>query len=123
MKLQVGTCPRLLLANPVSDSVTRCLFRGSAMDTVKDLLEQNIIRLPSPPNVALRLMETIKQDQFSFAEVAEIIQYDPALTAKVLKVVNSAFYSFPERIGSIEQALKILGVHIVKNIVFFLQSR
>jgi len=88
------------------------------MDALKDLLCRDNIKLPSPPSIALRLLEVVKKDDFSFSEVAEIIQCDPALTAKVLKVVNSAFYSLPNKIGSIERALAIMGVHVVKNIVF-----
>jgi two-component system, cell cycle response regulator len=88
------------------------------MDALKELICRNDIKLPSPPSIALRLLEVVKKDDFSFIEVAKIIQYDPALTAKVLKVVNSALYSLPDKIGSIERALAIMGVHAVKNIVF-----
>lgn len=82
------------------------------------LLNIDHIRLPSPPSVALRLLETIKRERFSYREVAEVIQYDPALTAKVLRVVNSAYYALHERVGGIERALVILGVNTVKNIAF-----
>ncbi|NVN93467.1 MAG: HDOD domain-containing protein, partial [Desulfuromonadales bacterium] len=88
------------------------------MNTLKDLIYHDKIKLPSPPSIALRLLEAIKKEDFSFTEIAEIIQYDPALAAKVLKVVNSAFYSLPSKIGSIERALAIIGIHSVKNIVF-----
>jgi len=88
------------------------------MNALNELLGRNNIKLPSPPSIALRLLETIKKEKFTFTEVAEIIQYDPALTAKVLKVVNSAYYSLPNKIVNIERALAILGVHVVKNIVF-----
>ncbi|NVN92254.1 MAG: GGDEF domain-containing protein [Desulfuromonadales bacterium] len=79
-------------------------------------LLQNDIKLPSPPNIALRLMAEMRKDVFSFSDIARIIQFDPALTAKVLKVVNSSFYSLPQKVTSIERALAILGVHAVKNI-------
>jgi diguanylate cyclase (GGDEF)-like protein len=85
------------------------------MDALKELL-RNDIKLPSPPNIALRLLETLKTDAFSLDEITRIIQSDPALTAKVLKAVNSTFYSTPDKISNIEQALDILGVHVVKNI-------
>jgi diguanylate cyclase (GGDEF)-like protein len=85
---------------------------------MKDLLRHNNFKLPSSPSIALRLLEAVKKDDFSFTEIAEIIQYDPALTAKVLKVVNSTSYSLPDKIVSIERALEILGIHVVKNIVF-----
>lgn len=93
-------------------------MKGVSMDALKDLLCRNNIKLPSPSSIALRLLEVVKKDDFSFAEVAEIIQYDPALTAKVLRVVNSAFYSLPGKIGNIERALVVMGVHKVKNIAF-----
>ena len=74
------------------------------------------IKLPSPPNIALRLMEEVKKENFSFGDIAKIIQFDPALTAKVLKIINSSYYSFPQKITSIERALSLLGLHTVKNI-------
>ena len=85
------------------------------MDTLKELLQHDI-KLPSPPNIALRLLETLKMDDFSIDEITKIIHSDPALTAKVLKAVNSTFYPTPNKIGNIEQAMAILGVHVVKNI-------
>ena len=85
------------------------------MDALKELL-RNDIKLPSPPNIALRLLETLRTDDFSLDEISRIIQSDPALTAKVLKAVNSTFYPTPNKISNIEQALDILGVHVVKNI-------
>ena len=88
------------------------------MEKPMDFLYHKNIKLPSPPSIALRLLEAIKKEDFSFREIAEIIQYDPALTAKVLRMVNSAFYSLPNKIGSIDRALTIMGVHVVKNIVF-----
>ncbi len=88
------------------------------MDALKDLLCRDNTTLPSPPSIALCLLEVVKKDDFSFAEVSGIIKYDPALTAKVLKVANSAFYSLPDKIGSIERALEVMGVHAVKNVVF-----
>jgi diguanylate cyclase (GGDEF)-like protein len=85
------------------------------MDVLKELLK-NDIKLPSPPNIALRLLEALKAEAFSLNELTRIIHSDPALTAKVLKAVNSTFYISPDKISNIEQALSILGVHVVKNI-------
>jgi diguanylate cyclase (GGDEF)-like protein len=85
------------------------------MDALKELL-QNDIKLPSPPNIALHLLATLKMNDVSLEEITKIIHSDPALTAKVLKAVNSTFYSTPNKISNIEQASAILGVHVVKNI-------
>src|SRR5690349_16605573 len=86
------------------------------METLKELVRRDNIKLPSPPSIALRLLEALRMDVFSVSDTARIIQSDPALTARVLKVVNSTFCSPADKIGSIDQALNILGVHVVKNI-------
>jgi len=83
--------------------------------TIKDLLTDTI-RLPSPPAIAVRILQAVKKDDFSFGELAAIIQSDPALTARILKVANSAFYSLPSKVNSIEKGLAVLGVNALKNI-------
>jgi len=61
-------------------------------------------------------MESIRKDNFSFAEIAGIIKSDPALTTRVLTMVNSSYYSLPTKVSNIERALAIMGVNVVKNI-------
>jgi HD-like signal output (HDOD) protein len=73
------------------------------MPTVEDLLKDTA-RLPSPPAIAVRILEAVKMDDFCFGELAAIIQSDPALTARILKVANSSFYSLPSKVSSIEKA-------------------
>jgi len=90
-------------------------MEGVNMNALKELLQHDI-KLPSPPSIALRLLASLKMEDFSLNEITKIIQSDPALTAKVLKAVNSTFYPTPNKIGNIDQALAILGVHVVKNI-------
>jgi diguanylate cyclase (GGDEF)-like protein len=79
-------------------------------ETIKD------IKLPSPPAIALRILEAVKKGDASFGELAQIISVDPALTAKILKVANSSFYSMPNKVNTIEKALSVLGMNITKNI-------
>jgi diguanylate cyclase (GGDEF)-like protein len=80
-----------------------------------DLLNSNA-KFPSPPGIVMRLMESIRKDDFSFTEIAGIIKSDPALTTRVLTMVNSSFYSLPAKVSNIERALAIMGVNAVKNI-------
>jgi len=74
------------------------------------------IRLPSPPSIAVRILEAIKKDNATFDELARIITSDPALVAKILMVANSSFYKVPRKIDSIPRALAILGTNVIKNI-------
>ena len=84
------------------------------MTTITDFFKDDI-RLPSPPSIAVRILEAIKKDEASFDELARIISSDPALVAKILMVANSSFYNVPRKIDSIPRALTILGTNIIKN--------
>ncbi len=79
-------------------------------------LNKDGIQLPSPPAIAVRILETVKKEEASYGELARIISADPALTAKVLKISNSTFYGLPHKITTIEKALSVLGVEVLKNI-------
>jgi putative nucleotidyltransferase with HDIG domain len=62
------------------------------------------------PGMLARLAEAMETPSASPVEVAEIIQNDPGLTAKLLKVANSALYGFPQRIDTISRAVTVIGV-------------
>jgi diguanylate cyclase (GGDEF)-like protein len=85
------------------------------MDTLNFLLK-DIATLPSLPAIAVRIIQEIKKDTSSINELAKIISFDPALTAKILKVANSSFYALPYKVDSIEKAVNILGLEALKNI-------
>ncbi len=70
-------------------------------------------QLPSPPVVALRIVELNKDDQVDIRELAEALSQDPALVAKLLKTANSSLFGLPREISSIRQALVILGLRSV----------
>jgi putative nucleotidyltransferase with HDIG domain len=76
----------------------------TARDLVNDTLE-----LASLPGVVIRAMELLNHPNTSASEIGEIIAEDPALTAGLLRIVNSAFYGFPSRIESISRAITIVG--------------
>jgi diguanylate cyclase (GGDEF)-like protein len=85
------------------------------MNIINELLQEKV-KLPSPPAIAVRILEAVKNDDTSFAELARIISSDPALTVKVLRVANSSFYRMPNKVDSIQKALTILGINVLKNI-------
>ncbi len=68
------------------------------------------------PEVTARIIATVEDPRSSAAQLHKIVSHDPALVARVLKVVNSAFYGLPGQIGSIERAIVLLGLNAVKNI-------
>ncbi|HEX7901996.1 MAG TPA: HDOD domain-containing protein [Planctomycetota bacterium] len=73
--------------------------------------------LPTLPSMLNNINQMVLNPQTSAKEVAQIISSDPALTSKVLRVVNSSFYGFPNRITTVSHAIVILGFNTIKSIV------
>ena len=80
-----------------------------------DLLVQEIAGLRPLPSVALRVLEIAESEHFSAHELAQTISADPALTAKMLRLANSAYYGFPRRIGTVRDAVVLLGFRAVRS--------
>ncbi len=70
--------------------------------------------LPSLPAVAVRVIELTSDPDVSILELAETIQNDQALAAKILRTVNSSFYGMREKVSSIHKSLILLGLSPVK---------
>ncbi len=70
----------------------------------------------SLPEITARIVQVVEDPRSTAHDMHEIIKSDPALAAKVLKVVNSAFYGLPAQISSLERAILMLGLSAVKNI-------
>jgi len=68
------------------------------------------------PEITIRIIETVENPKSTARDLHEIIKNDPALSSKILKVVNSAFYGLPGQIGTIDRAIVLLGLSAVKNI-------
>lgn len=86
------------------------------MTTVKinDLLG-NLIA--SPPMVYNKLQETLKNPDHAFDDIEKIINVDPGLTARLLRIVNSPFYGLSSRVDSISHAVNILGTEPLMDLV------
>lgn len=74
------------------------------------------INLPSPPAIAVQILNAVHQDEISLQTLGEIVSTDPALTAKMLKVANSGMFNHSDEITNIKRASTILGTNIIKNI-------
>jgi diguanylate cyclase (GGDEF)-like protein len=72
--------------------------------------------LPSPPGVALRLLELYSQDDVNVSELAQVIQVDPVLSSKLIDYCNSPILARPRKTSSVDQAVVALGLRAVKMI-------
>jgi len=84
---------------------------------VQSLVNQ-VESLFSLPEVALRVNEVLNSSEPSNAELEAIIINDPALTAKILKIVNSSYFGFPATIDTVSRAITIIGLKELRNLVF-----
>jgi HD-like signal output (HDOD) protein len=71
----------------------------------------------SLPKVYLKVRETINNPKSTFDEVALIINQDPAISARVLNIANSAFFGFATEISSVNRAIFIMGMAQLHDIV------
>ena len=73
--------------------------------------------IPTLPKVLTKISEEIDNDNFSIKNIGDLMSRDVSLSARILKIVNSPFYGFPQRIYSINHAIVLLGANVLKSIV------
>jgi len=88
----------------------------SAALKLDELLYDSLESL-SLPDVYIRLREVMESDEASMADAAEVISLDPALSARVLRMANSAFYGFRSQVDTITRATNILGMQKIHDLV------
>ncbi|GIK18856.1 MAG: hypothetical protein BroJett004_10200 [Planctomycetota bacterium] len=84
----------------------------------QQLLEQVLAcpTLPTLPTVAVRILQLTADADVSLEEVADVIEKDQGLSAKVLRTVNSPLYGLRQRCGSISRAIVLMGLGPVKSL-------
>ena len=87
----------------------------SLMDLHPRELKGIITEIPTLPVIYQALFQQMQDPEVSVSRVAEIISQDQALTAKVLHLVNSAFYGYSKHINTISRAVVILGFQAVRS--------
>jgi len=81
-----------------------------------DKIYSKIDELPTLPVVIPKLLSLIEDPKSSVSDAKEVISRDPALTSKLLKVANSAYYGFSQQIAELDMAIAILGFNMVKSL-------
>lgn len=81
----------------------------------RDLIKDNV-QLLSLPEVCLRIQQLAEDPHADMAEFARLVAQDPALTTRLLKLVNSAYYGFPGRIDTLSRAVNLVGIAELRNL-------
>lgn len=80
-------------------------------------LAEKVKDLYSLPEVALRVNEILQEHQPCHDELEAVIAHDPALAAKILKLVNTSYFDAPGKIDTISRAIDIVGAEELRNMV------
>ena len=80
-------------------------------------LVRKLDSLPTLPQTVQRVREATESDSISLREVGAIVSTDPAVSAKLLRMANSAAFGFPNRINTVEMATTLLGLRETYSVV------
>ena len=98
-----------------SPSAAAAKDSGNTDQIVASALKQ-ISHIATLPEVTVKIIHLVEDPNSTAQDLNKVITNDPALGARILKVVNSAFYGLPGQIGSTNRAIVLLGLNAVKNI-------
>ncbi len=84
--------------------------------TPQELLAGSL-ELASLPEVFTRVNDMLDDPRSSASDIGKVISDDPALTIRLLKIVNSAFYSFPSQIATVSRAITIIGTRELRDLI------
>ncbi len=84
----------------------------------KPLLDKlsRLKHIPTLPHILLQLIKTCNSDKGSLKEISAIVEKDPALTTRILTLVNSAYYSKSSKVTNVDGAVIFLGMNAIKNV-------
>lgn len=111
------------LAKPCDADVLIETVRRACM--LRDLLEdeqlatrvKEMSSIPSLPEQYQKIMEELQSDDPSMHRIGEIVESDVAMTAKILQLVNSAFFGLAQHVSTPAQAAMLLGVDVIRTLV------
>jgi HD-like signal output (HDOD) protein len=101
---------------PASATATPPVGIGKALPPELQKAMGRVTEISSLPEITTKIVQVVEDQKATAHDMHEIVRTDPALAAKILKVVNSAFYGLPSQIASLDRAILMLGLSAVKNI-------
>jgi len=85
-------------------------------ENAKQLIFENIKNLPTLPDIVQKLITLIQDERTSASDLSKLISYDQAISLRLLKVANSAYYGFLKEVATVQHAIVILGFDEVKRL-------
>ncbi|MBN2342796.1 MAG: HDOD domain-containing protein [Deltaproteobacteria bacterium] len=94
-----------------------CALRDLLSNEGLKSLASQMDHMPSMPEIYMELVDELKEDSPSLQHISRLISQDVAMTAKILQLVNSAFFGIRRRITTVEMAVNYLGLENVSSLV------
>ncbi len=82
----------------------------------KNAIIDRVKELPSIPHVIRRLLPLMDDERVNIQDLVNTISYDPAISSRLLKVSNSAYYGFMSKIATVRHAITVLGLRQVRSL-------
>lgn len=84
--------------------------------TFKDKLKRDVLVIPSLPEVALKVSDAVESPDVSLKDVAELISRDAGMTARMIKIANSALFASVAKIKTVQDSCNRIGLASIKSI-------
>jgi diguanylate cyclase (GGDEF)-like protein len=94
---------------------TKLLSRLQKVELLKELATNP--KIPSPPTVVLRVLDKASAPDCTIADLCQIIQMDPGLAGRILRIVNSATFGLSRPVASVQRALAVVGLNAARLLV------
>ncbi len=78
---------------------------------------KDVQSLPTLPPIVSKLNQMVSDEDVTAVKLGRIIEKDQVLTSKLLKMVNSSFFGFPQRISTVSNAIVLLGFNVIKTLI------
>ena len=85
------------------------------MSDIEDLIEQTY-DLPAIPVVAQKVITLVRDPETNARDLQDVIQTDPAMTTKILRIANSSLYGLTRKVETLSQAVVIVGFNTIKTL-------
>lgn len=86
------------------------------LDSISNVLN-HVQKLPSMPSIVIELLDNINNDNVDVATLVKKLAQDQAIVARVLRVANSSFFGLSGQVGSISEAISILGFNNLRGLI------
>jgi len=80
-------------------------------------LVQGVVHLISLPEIYIRANQVLEDPEHTAGQLGDVISHDPALTARILRIVNSAYYALPVKVDLVSRAISVVGENDLRSLI------